>query len=375
LIAVIGLVAACAAKAPIPAFQAQNLEAKWGADNYVAKVDNFVVVLDASSSMQHRFEGMVKFDIAKAVVERLNETIPPMKLEAVLRSFGHNPSLSTKPTVLWFGPATYDQAAFGTALEGIKPDGGTSPMGAALVGVGQDLKKMEGKTALIIVSDGMDLENDPIDAAKQLKADYGDRLCIYPITVGDDAKGMATMNELAGITGCGFASSAKDLLEGPAMGNFVEKVFMAQAPPKPVIAPAPAPVPAPAPKSECPNAPKGAKLDSRGCWVLGDVLFDFDKSQIKPQAYPLLNEVVTVLDKNSDVKIRVDGYTDSIGTPQYNMKLSIRRAKAVVHYLEKHGISSDRLSFEGYGLTHPIDTNKTKEGRAKNRRCELTPIE
>lgn len=374
LLAAIGLVAGCAAKMPIPSFQAQNLEAKWGAGNYVPKVDNFVVVLDASSSMGELSEGMVKYDVATSVVQRLNETIPPMKLGAALRSFGHDPSLSPKPTVLWYGPTTYDQAAFGKALDGIKPEGGTSPMGVALVAVDQDLKKMEGKTALIIVSDGKDLENDPIEAAKQLKADYGDRLCIYTITVGDDAQGTATMKELAGITGCGFESSAKDLLEGPAMASFVENVFMAQAPPKPVVAPPPAPAPA-APKSECPNAPKGARLDSRGCWVLGDVLFDFDKYKIKPQAYPLLDEVVRVLKKNPDVKIRIDGYTDSIGTPQYNMKLSDRRAKAVVHYLVKHGIAADRLSFEGHGLTHPIASNKTKEGRAKNRRCELTPIQ
>lgn len=371
LLAAGALVAGCATKIAIPSFQAQNLEAKWGAGNYVNKVDNFEVVLDASSSMGERSDGMVKFDVAKAVVDRLNETIPPMNLNAAFRTFGHSPSLSPKDTELWYGPAHYDKTALAKAVEDIKPAGGNSPMGAALVGVDRDMKKMGGKTALIIVSDGMDLGKDPVAAAKQLKADYGDRLCIYTITVGDDAQGVATMKELATIGGCGFASSAKDLLEGPAMASFVENVFMAKAPPKPVIAPAPAP----APKSECPNAPKGARLDSRGCWVLGNVLFDFDKYKIKPQAYPLLDEVVTVLEKNPGVKIEVDGHTDSIGTAAYNLKLSEKRAEAVVKYLVKHGISADRLSFKGYGLTRPIATNKTKEGRAKNRRCELTPIE
>jgi OOP family OmpA-OmpF porin len=383
LLAAGALVAGCATKMAIPSFQAQNLEAKWGAGNYVNKVDNFVVVMDASSSMEKRSEGMVKFDVAKAVVDRLNETIPPMDLNSAFRTFGHSPSLSPKDTELWYGPARFDKTAFQKAVENIKPAGGNSPMGAALVGVDRDMKKMGGKTALIIVSDGMDLGKDPEAAAKQLKADYGDRLCIYTIAVGDDATGMATMKELATIGGCGFASIAKDLLEGPAMASFVENVFMAKAPPKPVMAPPPV-VQTPKDsdhdgvtddKDQCPNTPIGAKVDSRGCWVLSHVLFDFDRYEIKAQAYGMLNEVVTVLDKNPGVKIQVDGHTDSIGTAAYNQKLSEKRAEAVVHYLEKHGISADRLSFKGYGLTRPIATNKTKEGRALNRRAELTPME
>ena len=125
---------------------------------------------------------------------------------------------------------------------------------------------------------------------------------------------------------------------------------------------------------QCLNTPTGANVDYRGCWVLGDIFFDFDKYQIKPRFYPELDAVVMVLKRNPSLKIRIEGNTDNIGTEEYNMGLSDRRAKAVMEYLVKAGIDQSRLSTIGYGFSKPIATNATKEGRALNRRVELTPM-
>jgi outer membrane protein OmpA-like peptidoglycan-associated protein len=105
--------------------------------------------------------------------------------------------------------------------------------------------------------------------------------------------------------------------------------------------------------------------------VLRGINFDFDKAVIKPEAEGVLDAAVEVLKENPDVHVTVKGYTDSIGTDEYNMKLSDRRANAVKNYLASHGIDASRLSAEGFGEKDPVADNKTKDGRAQNRRVTL----
>lgn len=126
----------------------------------------------------------------------------------------------------------------------------------------------------------------------------------------------------------------------------------------------------------CVGTPKGVKVDERGCWVLEQTyLFDFDKSIVKPEFYPLLDHIAEIMRDNPTMTVQLEGHTDSVGTNQYNQGLSERRANAIKKALvEKNGISAERLKAIGYGEEKPIATNKTKEGRALNRRVELKPI-
>lgn len=103
------------------------------------------------------------------------------------------------------------------------------------------------------------------------------------------------------------------------------------------------------------------------------IYFDFDKSNIKKEFHAILDEVGGVLkDKLPDVKIIVAGHTDNMGEEKYNDKLSLSRADAVKTYLQElHGVSPERIIIKGYGLSNPIDTNETEEGRAKNRRAHI----
>ncbi|MDY6973938.1 MAG: thrombospondin type 3 repeat-containing protein [Thermodesulfobacteriota bacterium] len=125
---------------------------------------------------------------------------------------------------------------------------------------------------------------------------------------------------------------------------------------------------------QCPGTPEGAKVDSRGCWVLMDTLFDFDRYEIRPEYYPVLDDAVMVLQDNPSMKIEVQGHTCTMGTARYNRRLSENRARAVMDYLVRKGIERDRLSAVGYGLTRPKESNKTEAGRVLNRRVELTPV-
>ena len=109
--------------------------------------------------------------------------------------------------------------------------------------------------------------------------------------------------------------------------------------------------------------------------VLRGVNFDFAKYNIRPGDAAVLDEAAATLKANPGVTVDVNGYTDAIGSVEYNQKLSERRAASVVRYLVKAGISEDRLVPKGFGKTDFVATNDTAEGRAQNRRVELIPVQ
>jgi OOP family OmpA-OmpF porin len=104
---------------------------------------------------------------------------------------------------------------------------------------------------------------------------------------------------------------------------------------------------------------------------LDDVLFDFDKSTIKPEAAAILDRLVAFMNENKDKRANLSGHTDSVGTDAYNQKLSERRVDSVRSYVVGKGVEGGRISGQGFGESKPIADNKTSEGRAKNRRVEI----
>ncbi len=140
---------------------------------------------------------------------------------------------------------------------------------------------------------------------------------------------------------------------------------------------APAPAEAPPPAREEPTPPKSVSIDLRG------VEFKFDHPRVGEKLVPslkaptadsvqILDEAVDTLKRYPDIRVEVDGYTDSVGSAPYNQKLSERRAKGVYDYLMAHGIDASRMDGpKGFGKDDPIDTNDTAAGRQRNRRTEL----
>jgi len=108
--------------------------------------------------------------------------------------------------------------------------------------------------------------------------------------------------------------------------------------------------------------------------VLRNIFFDFDKFDLKPESQVELNRLVDLLNQNKTMKIEIGGHTDNKGSAEYNQKLSENRARSVYEYLINKGIDKNRLSYKGYGLTQPLTTNDTEEGRAINRRTEFKVI-
>ena len=104
------------------------------------------------------------------------------------------------------------------------------------------------------------------------------------------------------------------------------------------------------------------------------VMFDFDSAEIKSEAFPMLNEEVLILKENPEINVEIDGHTDNKGSASYNMNLSERCAKSVMKYFVDKSVEAKRLTTKGFGLTKPAASNDPAEGRAKNRRVELTPV-
>lgn len=124
----------------------------------------------------------------------------------------------------------------------------------------------------------------------------------------------------------------------------------------------------------CPGTPRGHVVDEFGCEKVIrlqlDVYFGFDSVAITPEYEAKIAEVSELLKQNENYSVLLEGNTDSIGSSQYNLGLSKRRADAVAKVLEKHGIDASRISTTGLGKDNPIASNDTEEGRAKNRRVD-----
>jgi OOP family OmpA-OmpF porin len=102
-----------------------------------------------------------------------------------------------------------------------------------------------------------------------------------------------------------------------------------------------------------------------------DIEFDFDKADVKPKYHDEIKKFADVMKDYPDLKVVIEGHTDSIGGKAYNEKLSLRRANSIIKYMvDKFGIDASRLTAKGYGMSRPIADNKTAAGRQKNRRVE-----
>lgn len=143
-------------------------------------------------------------------------------------------------------------------------------------------------------------------------------------------------------------------------------------------------------KDQCPDTPKGVKVDANGCPLAaqvgdpadalkryGPVYFDFDKSDLKPAERAKLDTAAKEIDKlkNGKIIIKLYGHTDSVGTPEYNQALGERRATVVKKYLIAKGVKAEKIEITSYGESKPAADNDTDEGRALNRRVEVLVVE
>jgi outer membrane protein OmpA-like peptidoglycan-associated protein len=108
--------------------------------------------------------------------------------------------------------------------------------------------------------------------------------------------------------------------------------------------------------------------------VLRNIFYETDQYVLKAISYAELDKLVSFIVNNPGLRIEIGGHTDNEGTEEYNVDLSMKRARAVYDYLLDHGITAGRLSYKGYGESSPVSSNESEEGRALNRRTEIRII-
>ncbi len=358
-------------------FQAEGLNDKVQSGQLQQKVDNFMVVVDTSSSMSGKYKGTdfagdpepTKLSVEKEVLNRINQTLPEISITSGIRSFGFGPCTDWGFTKLNKSLAPHTTSSFSEGIDTLVCSSGGSPMAEALAATATDLESTSGNIAVLVISDGYQLDASPASAAQELKETYGDRLCIYSIWIGGkkEKPGRATLQRLSDISVCGFVADLSKVATPGAMADYVTRVFFneVEIEPEPLDTDGDGVLDV---NDKCPNTPKGAKVDKDGCWAYHGVFFDFDESTIKPEFLPLFDNAVFVLNQNSDLTVEIQGHTDDVGTEEYNLELSEKRAQAVKDYLVEKGIDPARLTVKGFGKSNPAEDNDTEEGRAYNRR-------
>jgi OOP family OmpA-OmpF porin len=128
----------------------------------------------------------------------------------------------------------------------------------------------------------------------------------------------------------------------------------------------------------CPGAPTGVRVDARGCPLAGEriaivtnINFDFDHTTVREDVRARLLRVIQLLKEMPALDVQIIGYTDDVGSVDYNLALSLRRAESVRSYIVTRGVDESRLSVAGRGKSEPLVSNSTPQGRAVNRRVEF----
>jgi OOP family OmpA-OmpF porin len=114
-----------------------------------------------------------------------------------------------------------------------------------------------------------------------------------------------------------------------------------------------------------------ARVQENATILLNNLFFDLEKATLRPESFPELNRIVSLMNEKPSMQIEIAGHTDNTGSDTYNLELSRQRANSVASYLVGKGIDKSRMNVEFFGETKPMISNETREGRKKNRRVEF----
>jgi OOP family OmpA-OmpF porin len=348
--------------------------ARPGEGEVVAAQDN-VIIVDASGSIDRK----AVFPQQRAIFEAYVEGMPPGTYRVEVVILGARAG-DQRPL------EKFDRYEIRDLAYGMKWSGRETPLARVLREQAEIHRGGTQKLVYVIFTDGVPTRygkyigpEETLEAAQQLRAAHDGELCFHTIQVGADTRGVALLAELAEMSGCGSFRTLDALADADALYAFQQQIYIGPAPP-----PAPPRARAITDLDEdgvddrfdrCAKTPRGAVVDTRGCWVIEDYVFALNAATILAQHTVALERVVSVLEDNPSLRIRLDGHTDVTGAAQFNFDLGERRAHAVAGFLRDGGVSGDRLEVRSFGPTRPIASNDTPEGRRRNRRVEISVID
>ena len=321
----------------------QNVVTK---DVLVRTADNVIVLVDASSSMDfsHRKFKKTNYELEKEALGAGYSRLPDLGYNVGVYNFS--------PTWKEIYPVQkFDAAKVAEAMKQLpaKPSGRT-PLVAGLEKLEGVLKGLSGKTVVYIFSDGgweqAAGKKDPGDRTAELARKYN--VCFIVISYAADPDGIKRVKDMGKANACSRVIPFDSYITNPyyALGPLYYTTTATSV--------------------DTTSEKKIAGIK------VGSIYFDYDKFELKPQEKSELNQLGKFLQDNPKAFAAVQGFCDSRGTPEYNMKLSRERAEAVTAYLTKNfKLDPARVATMWYGEGNPAASNDTVEGRAKNRRVEI----
>jgi OOP family OmpA-OmpF porin len=328
----------------------------------VKTADNFIVLFDASGSMQDTYKdtGMKKIDLAKTMFKERAARVPELDWNAGLYLY--------TPWKTFYEVQPFDKAKYGQAIDEMaayKPSlmfrNQATPLGTAIKNLDPILANLSGKTVVFIFSDGQFTLSQPkvwpVPAARELASKYN--VCFDLVSSAQTPKSQKLVNDLAAVNACSRVVSFDAMLSRPeymtsAIYAVRDRAIM---------------------QTQLISKVVGVELDS--------IQFDFNSADIRPEYHAKLDALAKFLEKNPDTYALIEGFADSTGDPTYNMMLSRQRAESVRNYLMQKeifsaaeanisAIAEKRLVTVWYGPTAPEASNETAEGRQLNRRVRVS---
>jgi OOP family OmpA-OmpF porin len=331
-------------------------------EEVVKVADNFIVLFDASGSMQDQYgyTGQKKIDLAKQIYEGRVARLPDLDWNAGLYLY--------TPWKSFYEMQPFNKEAFIEALDqlaayqpSISYKNQPSPLGNAIKNLDPILAKVSGTTAVFIFSDGQYTLSQPkiwpVPAAKEIASKYD--VCFYIISSAQTPESEKLVNDLASVNTCSRVASFDAVLSRPEYT--IAALYMVRD--RAIF------------ETELVSKVVGVELDN--------ILFDYNKADIRSEYQDELDALAKFLEGNPESYVVIEGFTDSTGDPKYNLDLSRRRAESVKNFLMQteifsageaniNAIAEKRLVTLWYGKDLPVASNDTAEGRQLNRRVRLT---
>ncbi|MGB5921382.1 MAG: OmpA family protein [Syntrophobacteria bacterium] len=327
----------------------------------VKTADNFMILFDASGSMQDLYKdtNMKKIDLAEAMFKGRALRVPELDWNAGLYLY--------TPSKTFYEMQPFNKQKYGAAIDEMaayKPSlsykNQPTPLGTAIKNLDPILAKLSGETAVFVFSDGQFTLSQPkiwpVPAAKEIASKYD--VCFYIISSAQTPKSEKLVNDLAAVNTCSRVVTFDTMLSRPeyttgAIYTVRDKAIV---------------------ETQLISKVVGVELDN--------ILFDFGSTAIRPVYHDKLDALAKFLEENPEAYVVIEGFADSTGDPTYNLDLSRRRALSVKNYLMQREIFSaaeanisavaeKRLVTMWHGPDVPVASNETAEGRQLNRRVRL----
>ena len=314
-------------------------------EDFIKTADNFIVLMDTSQSMNHRWQKDAtksKLEAAKEILINGEQGLPDLGYNAALYEF--SPFEELYP----MGPL--DKEKYAQAINSIKADAeGNTFLPRALRSLEPVLQGASGKTVVFVFSDGVYSDiagmKDAGDVATELAAKYN--VCFYVIGDGNTNLNQKRLQDMAKANECSRLIPFAKYINNPQYNSGALYVVKTT--------------------SEVVTVSDMKAVGAKGV----NILFDFDSVAIRPEYEGGLDDIGEFMQNNPNSYVVLAGFADSVGDEEYNLGLSRRRAESAGAYLQKNAnIDADRIVVEWFGKHNPVADNATPEGRKLNRRVE-----